>query len=173
MQNRRPKGDFVRDPHWNNLNSVYYSNTITNLTVPDNIRVIDWMPQNDPIGHPNMKLFITHCGMNSYIEAVYQGWCMYFMCYMFECYGYVTHRNLEQYMFIAIVCLMLFQCLNQRNDCSRIPRQWVASVSSWVYPQRCTWFTSQWQLSRHSTVFSRKQSYGSYDIRTISRHLIL
>ena len=41
--------------------------------VPENVRVVNWMPQNDLLGHPNMKLFITHCGMNSYIEAVYQG----------------------------------------------------------------------------------------------------
>ena len=41
--------------------------------VPENVRVVDWMPQNDLLGHPNMKLFITRAGMNSYIEAVYQG----------------------------------------------------------------------------------------------------
>ena len=41
--------------------------------VPANVHVVDWMPQNDLLGHPNMKLFVTHGGMNSYIEAVYQG----------------------------------------------------------------------------------------------------
>ena len=41
--------------------------------VPANVHIIDWVSQNDLLGHPNMKLFITHCGMNSYIEAVYQG----------------------------------------------------------------------------------------------------
>ena len=45
-----------------------------NLTnIPFNIRVMSWVPQNDILGHSNMKLFITHCGMNSIIEAFYHG----------------------------------------------------------------------------------------------------
>ena len=48
-----------------------YKHTIADL--PKNVHVVTWMPQNDLLGHPNLKLFISHCGMNSYIEAVYQG----------------------------------------------------------------------------------------------------
>ena len=48
-----------------------YKHPIVDL--PKNVHVVTWMPQNDLLGHPNLKLFITHCGMNSYIEAVYQG----------------------------------------------------------------------------------------------------
>ena len=40
---------------------------------PDNVHVVDWMPQNDLLAHPNMRLFVTHGGMNSYIESVYHG----------------------------------------------------------------------------------------------------
>ena len=41
--------------------------------VPLNVRVMSWVPQNDLLAHPNMKLFITHCGMNSIVETFYHG----------------------------------------------------------------------------------------------------
>ncbi|XP_069186025.1 UDP-glucuronosyltransferase 2B1 isoform X2 [Procambarus clarkii] len=41
--------------------------------VPDNIMVVDWLPQHDVLGHPNTVLFVTHCGQNGINEAVYHG----------------------------------------------------------------------------------------------------
>ena len=41
--------------------------------VPLNVRLMSWVPQNDLLAHPNMKLFITHCGMNSIVETFYHG----------------------------------------------------------------------------------------------------
>jgi len=41
--------------------------------IPNNVKVLPWAPQNDLLAHPNMKLFISHCGMNSLIESVYHG----------------------------------------------------------------------------------------------------
>ena len=32
-----------------------------------------WLPQNDLLAHPSVKLFITHCGNNGQFEAVYHG----------------------------------------------------------------------------------------------------
>merc|ERR1711923_308583 len=32
---------------------------------------MEWIPQNDLIGHPKTKLFITHGGTNGLYEAIY------------------------------------------------------------------------------------------------------
>ena len=40
---------------------------------PKNVHFINWLPQNDILGHSNLKLFVSHCGMNSLIEATYHG----------------------------------------------------------------------------------------------------
>ncbi|KAM4615222.1 UDP-glucuronosyltransferase 2C1-like [Polymixia lowei] len=36
-----------------------------------NTRVYDWIPQNDLLGHPKTKAFITHGGTNGLYEAIY------------------------------------------------------------------------------------------------------
>ena len=36
-----------------------------------NIMLMSWIPQNDLLGHPNTKIFITHCGYNAQYEALY------------------------------------------------------------------------------------------------------
>lgn len=38
---------------------------------PKNVKVYNWIPQNDLLGHPNVKLFITHAGNNGMFESVY------------------------------------------------------------------------------------------------------
>nr|CAH0105632.1 unnamed protein product [Daphnia galeata] len=41
--------------------------------IPPNVKLMSWMPQVDLLGHPKIRLFITHCGLNSKQEAVYNG----------------------------------------------------------------------------------------------------
>ncbi|CAH1786905.1 unnamed protein product [Owenia fusiformis] len=38
-----------------------------------NTHLMPWVPQNDLLGHPNVKLFVTHCGCSSTFETVYHG----------------------------------------------------------------------------------------------------
>ncbi|KAM9475139.1 UDP glucuronosyltransferase 5 family, polypeptide E1 [Clarias gariepinus] len=42
-------------------------------TLGNNTLILDWFPQNDLLGHPKTKVFITHGGTNSIYEAIYHG----------------------------------------------------------------------------------------------------
>ncbi|XP_059155309.1 UDP-glucuronosyltransferase 3A1-like [Physella acuta] len=44
-----------------------------NLTspVPTKIMTSHWIPQNDLLGHPKTKVFVSHCGKNGQYEALY------------------------------------------------------------------------------------------------------
>jgi len=39
--------------------------------LPDNIFLSSWIPQQDLLGHPNLKVFVTHGGLGSLVEAIY------------------------------------------------------------------------------------------------------
>ncbi|CAL4065552.1 unnamed protein product, partial [Meganyctiphanes norvegica] len=39
----------------------------------DNVLLTDWAPQQDILGHPSVKVFISHCGLLSTQESVYHG----------------------------------------------------------------------------------------------------
>ncbi|XP_059205945.1 UDP-glucuronosyltransferase 2C1-like [Centropristis striata] len=39
----------------------------------NNTLIVDWMPQNDLLGHPKIKLFVAHGGTNGVQEAIYHG----------------------------------------------------------------------------------------------------
>ncbi|XP_070765534.1 UDP-glucuronosyltransferase 2C1-like [Enoplosus armatus] len=40
-------------------------------TLGNNTLLVDWMPQNDLLGHPKIKLFVAHGGINGVQEAIY------------------------------------------------------------------------------------------------------
>ncbi|XP_070690603.1 UDP-glucuronosyltransferase 3A1-like [Pempheris klunzingeri] len=43
----------------------------SHLDRPPNLRLVDWLPLNDLLGHKNARLFISHGGQNSLLQAVY------------------------------------------------------------------------------------------------------
>ena len=44
---------------------------VNETKINGNIMTMLWVPQNDILGHPNTKLFISHCGHNAQVEALY------------------------------------------------------------------------------------------------------
>ncbi len=43
------------------------------LVISSNVKLFKWLPQNDILGHPKTRLFITHSGNNGRYEALYHG----------------------------------------------------------------------------------------------------
>lgn len=39
----------------------------------NNTMLVEWLPQNDLLGHPKTKVFVTHGGTNGIYEAIYHG----------------------------------------------------------------------------------------------------
>ncbi len=43
------------------------------MTLGNNTLLVDWLPQNDLLGHPRIKAFVAHGGTNGVQEAIYHG----------------------------------------------------------------------------------------------------
>nr|XP_019963667.1 PREDICTED: UDP-glucuronosyltransferase 2B20-like isoform X2 [Paralichthys olivaceus] len=43
------------------------------VTLGNNTMLVEWLPQNDLLGHAKTKVFVTHGGTNGIYEAIYQG----------------------------------------------------------------------------------------------------
>ncbi|XP_045911120.1 UDP-glucuronosyltransferase 2B17-like isoform X2 [Micropterus dolomieu] len=43
------------------------------IALGNNTMLVDWLPQNDLLGHPKTKVFVTHGGTNGIYEAIYHG----------------------------------------------------------------------------------------------------
>ncbi len=60
-------------------NQISVETSISFFAVPDHIKVgpnvktFDWLPQNDLLGHPKIKAFVSHMGANGGYEAAYHG----------------------------------------------------------------------------------------------------
>lgn len=40
---------------------------------PENVLISKWLPQDGVLAHPNIRLFISHCGLGSVAESKYHG----------------------------------------------------------------------------------------------------
>lgn len=38
---------------------------------PDNVLIGKWLPQDDILAHPNVRLFMSHCGLGGMSESKY------------------------------------------------------------------------------------------------------
>ncbi|XP_072024393.1 UDP-glucuronosyltransferase 2B31-like [Amphiura filiformis] len=52
---------------------IWKLNGKPSATLTPNVKVVDWIPQNDLLGHPQIKAFVYHCGIHGIWEAVYHG----------------------------------------------------------------------------------------------------
>ncbi|XP_004623494.1 UDP-glucuronosyltransferase 3A1 [Octodon degus] len=43
------------------------------IKLAQNVKMVNWLPQNDLLAHPSIRLFVTHCGMNSIMETIQHG----------------------------------------------------------------------------------------------------
>ncbi|XP_072946230.1 UDP-glucosyltransferase 2-like [Epargyreus clarus] len=46
---------------------------VDNITHPNNVRLLKWVPQSNLLKHPKLILFITHCGLQSTDETIVAG----------------------------------------------------------------------------------------------------
>lgn len=65
----------ISDKLWKVFSQLPYKIVFrSNLTSPNPEKILTspWIPQNDLLGHPKTRVFVSHCGKNGQYEALYQ-----------------------------------------------------------------------------------------------------
>lgn len=112
---------FRQIPDYNFLWKFETSEMLQNL--PSNVKISDWLPQNDILAHPNLKLFITHAGLLSSHEAAWWGVPMVGIPFIAD-----QHRNLHKSVSAGIAVKVEYQSLtseilkNAINEVLRNPK---------------------------------------------------
>ncbi|XP_008051550.1 UDP-glucuronosyltransferase 3A2-like isoform X2 [Carlito syrichta] len=50
-----------------------HSHWPNDVNLSANVKIVDWLPQSDLLAHPSIRLFVTHGGQNSIMEAIQHG----------------------------------------------------------------------------------------------------
>ena len=58
--------------------------TLEELPLRDNVKIVSWVDYNDVLGHPSVKVFMTHCGVHSMMEAAFHGVAVVGIPFQFE-----------------------------------------------------------------------------------------
>jgi UDP:flavonoid glycosyltransferase YjiC (YdhE family) len=50
-----------------------FDSSLEHTSLPSNVKTVQWLPQQDVLGHPKLRAFVTHGGLLSMYETVYHG----------------------------------------------------------------------------------------------------
>lgn len=82
---------------------------------PENVKINKWLPQQDVLRHPNIKLFITQAGLQSMEEAVTNGIPLLALPFMGD-----QHFNAKSIEKLGVGLALDFQSLCEENFHSSI-----------------------------------------------------
>ncbi|KAK7865276.1 hypothetical protein R5R35_012573 [Gryllus longicercus] len=76
---------------------------------PKNVKISKWLPQNDILAHPNIKVFITHSGLHSTHETITRGVPVIGVPFMVD-----QHTNIKK--LVKLGCGIQLEYKNIRKD---------------------------------------------------------
>lgn len=82
---------------------------------PENVKISKWLPQQDLLRHPNIKLFITQAGLQSTEEALLNGVPLLAIPFMAD-----QHVNAKSITKLGVGLQLDFQALSEDNFYSSI-----------------------------------------------------